>query len=45
MMIHNMKAQDVCELDVDGVSMKFSKAPQNIKASIYHIFHTAAQVL
>ena len=39
MMIHDRKAQDVCELDVDGVSMKFSQVPQNIKASI-HIFHT-----
>ena len=34
-----MKARDICELDVDGVSMKFSKAPKGIKVST-HIFLT-----
>jgi len=33
------KAQGVCELDVDGVSMKFSKAPRGIKVCT-HIFYT-----
>jgi len=32
-MIHGRKAQDICELDVDGVSMKFSKAPKGIEVS------------
>ena len=32
-MIHERKAQDICELDVDGVSMKFSKAPEGIQVS------------
>jgi len=33
------KAQGICELDVDGVSMEFSKAPKGIKVSTY-AFHT-----
>ena len=42
-MIHDRNAQDICELDVDGVSVKFSKAPERIKASILHIFHTVLE--
>ena len=38
-MIHDKKAQDICELDIDGVLMKFSKAPEGIKVST-HVFHT-----
>ena len=33
------KAQDSYELCVDGVSMKFSKAPKSTEVST-HIFHT-----
>ena len=33
------KAQDSYELHVDGVSVKFSKAPKGIKVST-HVFHT-----
>ena len=38
-MIHDRKAQDIYELDIDGVSMKFSKAHKGIKVST-HVFHT-----
>jgi len=38
-MLHDRMAQGICELNVDGVSMKFSKAPEGIKVST-HIFHT-----
>jgi len=37
-MIHDRKAQDICELDVDWVPMRFSKAPKGIKVST-RIFH------
>ena len=44
-MIHDypMKAQDIFELDVDGVTMKFSKAPKGIKVSAH--FSYSARVL
>jgi len=32
------KVQGICELNVNGVSMEFSKAPEGIKVSA-HIFH------
>jgi len=38
-MLLDRKAQGICELDVDEVSMKFSKAPKDIKVST-HAFHT-----
>ena len=38
-MIHDRKALDICEIDVDGVSMKFSKAHKGIKVST-HDSHT-----
>ena len=39
MISHCPSEQDSCDLLVDGVSMKFSYAPNNIKAST-HAFHT-----
>jgi len=42
-MIHDRKAQDICELDVNGVSMKFSKLPKGIKVSTH--FSCSARVL
>ena len=39
MIRHSPSEQDSCELLVDGVSMKFSRALNNIKVST-HSFHT-----
>ena len=38
-MLLDRKAQGICEVDVDGVFMKFSKAPEGINVS-KHIFYT-----
>ena len=38
MILHCLSEQDSCELLVDGVSMKFSYAPNNMKVGT-HAFH------
>ena len=39
-MIHDGKVQDIFELDVDGISMKFSEAPEGVKVST-HVSYSA----
>jgi len=42
-MLLDRKVQGICELDVDGVSMKFSNSPKGIKVSTH--FSCSARVL